>query len=188
MSVTLTTMHSVQASKLTFTGSDALGPGMINGFIASISALLEPSTTASAAAKISRLFHNCTLGAPLRTSRGRICRRQRCCGHADLNVASDIAVDTRIEHPSSYTRKRTPRKTHTPENLTFACLNALEPSMVIIQVASISALLEPITTASTATEFTRFLYNAALGAPFAAYCGSYCLRGFYGHAITIALA
>ena len=48
----------------------------------------------------------------------------------------------------------------------FACPNALDPCMIEVCVAGISAVLEPSTAASATTEFAGFLDNAALGTYF----------------------
>ena len=52
----------MQRSQLTFASPDALGPCMIEPCVTGISALLEPSTTASAAAAFTRFPDNTTLG------------------------------------------------------------------------------------------------------------------------------
>ena len=67
------------------------------------------------------------------------------------------------------------------KKLTFAGLNALDPCMIEVWVASISTVLEPSTAASATTEFAGFLNAAALGAHLASYLGR--RRGcFCGHA------
>ena len=47
---------------------------------------------------------------------------------------------------------------------TLAGLDALEPRVIEVRVAGISAVLVPSTTANTTTEFAGFLVFAALGA------------------------
>ena len=54
--------------------------------------------------------------------------------------------------------------------LTFASLNALDPCMISICVASISTVLEPSTTASATAALTGFLDSTALGAYGNGYC------------------
>ena len=48
---------------------------------------------------------------------------------------------------------------------TFASLDALDPGMIKLSVAVISAVLEPMATASATAVFARFLGNTALGTP-----------------------
>ena len=52
---------------------------------------------------------------------------------------------------------------HMLNQLTFAGLNALEPRVIKLRVAGISAVLEPSTAASATTEFAEFFIVAALG-------------------------
>ena len=61
--------------------------------------------------------------------------------------------------------------------LTFACLYALDPRMIKVSVAGVSAALEPSTAASATTESAGFLGIAALGTHFIdAYHGCRCHR------------
>ena len=64
------------------------------------------------------------------------------------------------------------------KKLTFTGLNALDPCMIEVWVASISTVLEPSTAASATTEFAGFFDTAALGARVAAYLAAYlgCAR------------
>ena len=64
------------------------------------------------------------------------------------------------------------------KKLTFAGLNALNPCVIEVCVAGISAVLEPSTAASATTEFAGFLDAAALGTRVAAYLAAY--RGHAG--------
>ena len=66
--------------------------------------------------------------------------------------------NTSLQLPSSirpYTSSR---------QLTFTGLDTVGPCMIKIRVGSVSAVLEPSTTASATTTFTGFLDGAALGA------------------------
>ena len=47
---------------------------------------------------------------------------------------------------------------------TLAGLNALLPRVIKLRVANVSALLEPIAAANTATRLARFFDSAAIGA------------------------
>ena len=55
--------QSSDSLQLTFAGLDALSPCMIKLYVADISAVLEPSTPTSTAAKLARLFSSPALGA-----------------------------------------------------------------------------------------------------------------------------
>ena len=80
---------------------------------------------------------------------------------------------TQVDDDIIHTLHSTCHKIRTHER-TFAGLNALDPCMIEVCVAGISAVLEPSTAASATTAFAGFLDSAALGTPFGA--GQGCTR------------
>ena len=69
--------------------------------------------------------------------------------------------------------------------LTFAGLDALDPSVLKPGVAGSSAIVEPRTAGRTTTVFAGFLAQATLGTPLTACHGCACRRGRFGGHVAV---
>ena len=76
-------------------------------------------------------------------------------------------------------RRYPPARLIQSDKLTCASLEALEPCVIKVWVARISAVVEPIAATSAATELAGFLDDTALRTFLAAYAGYACRRGCF---------
>ena len=89
----------------TFACPDTLVPCVIKFCVASIAAVVEPSTVRSATTVLARFDDDTALGAPLASYCGCACRRERFCGHM-----LELKQHNTIQHNATHNNNSQPKQ------------------------------------------------------------------------------